>query len=211
MVLFGSYGSAAVSAAFTWGTPMGLGLLLFAFGVHVVSTVDALRQSAFPTMGKWAPWLTAALWLGCGVYAPLLATASVVAWPGVRGGLTPEGYLVNCWAYCVREPGRGDWVWFHSSPWGDPRLGRVVAESGQDVEWAENRLLVDGGAVDLPAPSRSSWPPRAVSYKVPEGHVLINPEGDQRATEGLVIVDRGQVVGRAWARYYPVLERRLLD
>src|SRR5258708_40142757 len=60
MVLFGSYGSAAVSAAFTWGTPMGLGLLLFAFGVHVVSTVDALRQSAFPTMGKWAPWLTAA-------------------------------------------------------------------------------------------------------------------------------------------------------
>ena len=124
---------------------------------------------------------------------------------------TAEGYLVNCRAYFSREPERGEWVWFHATASGDPRLGRVVAGSGQDVEWAENRLRVQGRAVDLAAPSRSAWPPRSLSYKVPEGHILINPEGDRLASEGLMIVDRGQVVGRAWARYYPVLERRLLD
>ena len=211
LVLFGGFASASVSAAFAWGSPLGAVLLVFAFGTHLVSIVDALRQSTFPAAGRWAHWLTAGFWLGLTIYAPVLAVTSVVAWPGVGVGSTADGYLVNCWAYLSREPERGEWVWFHSTPSGDPRLGRVVAGGGQDIQWAENRLRVDGGAVDLPAPSRSVWPPRLLSYKVPEGHVLINSEGDRREVDGMVIVDRGQVVGRAWARYYPVLERRLLD
>ena len=51
-------------------------------------------------------------------------------------------------------------------------------------------------------------------YRVPEGHVLVEPDGGlsrRRSTDGLMIVEREQIVGRAWARLYPVGERRLLD
>src|SRR5438094_698942 len=82
VVRFGSFASALVASVFAWGTPLGLGLLAFAFGAHVASVVDALRQAAFPPMGRWAPWLATGGWLGVLIYGPLLASLSLLAWPG---------------------------------------------------------------------------------------------------------------------------------
>src|SRR5262245_57243487 len=72
-VLFGSVAAAMAVSAFVWGTPLSLAVLAFAFGAHVTSVVDALRQAAFPALGRWAGWLTATGWLGGGVYLPALA------------------------------------------------------------------------------------------------------------------------------------------
>jgi hypothetical protein len=226
-VLFGWYAGAMAVGAFAWGTPLGLAVLAFAFGTHAVSVVDAIRQSAFPALGRWAAWLTATGWLGGGVYAPALALASVLAWPGVRAGdgdgSRPEGYLVNCRAYREADPLQEDWVWYRPTPWAEPRLGRVVAGAGQDVEWIGGRLHVGnqplvqdraGRAWILGLPFRASRRPQALAFQVPEGHVLVNPEGgsaDRRTPEELVIVGRRQIVGRAWAQYYPILDRRLLN
>src|SRR5262245_14529831 len=54
-VLFGSFAMALIVATFCWGTRTGLAILAFAFGTHVVSVVDVVRQSAFPGFGRWAP------------------------------------------------------------------------------------------------------------------------------------------------------------
>jgi hypothetical protein len=213
-VLFGSFLSAVAMAAFTWGTPTGLALLTFAFFAHLTSLADALRQSAFPALGRRVAISGAAAVLGLGIYGPVLTLASVTAWPSVRGRTDSEGYLVNRWAFRSSDPRRADWVWYRSSPWGEPRLGRVVAGSGQEVVWAGNRLRVDGlSTKGLGAPFRSVWPPNEVSYRVPDRHVLVLPEGsptNHQASEGLMIVARDQVLGRAWAKFYPVRERRFL-
>jgi hypothetical protein len=216
LVLLGSYLSALVVAVFAWGTPVGLAVLTYAFATHAVSTVDAVRQSAFPGAGLWATRFGVSGGLAVGVYAPMLSVATLVAWPGIRSGSSHEGYLVDCRAFLHAEPSKDDWVWYRPTPRGEPRIGRVVAGRGQEVEWSDRKLTVNGGPAEVTAPFRSAWPPAAMTYRVPEGHVLVNPwsgppDGILRPSEGLVIVDRQQIVGRAWAQLYPVGERRLLD
>jgi hypothetical protein len=214
LVLFGSFAAAFAVAVFAWGTPTGLVVLAFAFTTHAVSAVDAVRQSAFPSAGRWSTWAGVSGGLAVGVYAPLLTVATLVAWPGIRGGSSTEGYLVNCWAYQRAEPRRNEWVWYRPTPRSEPRVGRVVAGRGQEVEWSRNQLRVDGRPDLAAAPFRSLSPPHEMVYRVPEGHVLVEPDGGlsrRRSTDGLMIVEREQIVGRAWARLYPVGERRLLD
>lgn len=217
LVMLGSCASAVAAGVFTWGTVTGLVMLAFAFLTHVASASDAVRRSAFPGPGRWATFLGIGLGLGVSVYGPSLALASVVAWPGMRDGASPsgvEGYLVNRWAYRFEGPRPGDWVWYRPDPWCGPEVGRVVAGRGQDVEWSGNRLRVDGLSRSNVPPLRSDPPPRLVSYRVPEGHVLIKPGGGvspRRSSGALVIVSSAQVVGRAWARMYPVRGRRLLE
>ena len=55
--------------------------------------------------------------------------------------------------------------------------------------------------------------PDAWRFQVPPNHVLIGPETASATAEPgspLVIVSKEQIVGRAWARYYPFWERCLL-
>lgn len=213
LVFFGSFAAAVFVAAFAWGTPTGLVVLAFAFGTHVFSAVDAVRQSTFPATGRLPTLVGVSGGLAAGVYGPVLVVASLAAWPGMQGGSEPEGYLVNRWAYRSAEPKVDDWVWYISAPKGEPRAGRVVAGRGQDVEWSERQLRVDGEETSVKIPFRSSWPPRSLSYRVPEGHVLIAPKGTasaQKLWEGLVIVPRERVLGRIWAKAYPLRERQLL-
>lgn len=212
-ILFGSFTAAVTVAVFAWGTRMGLAVLVFAFGTHVISVVDALRQTAFPGFGRWMPLVSASGGLALGVYVPSLLVASVVAWPARDGRFSePEGYLVNCWAYHERPPSQGDWIWLRSSPGGVPRIGRVVAGAGQEVEWSKNRLTIHGSKRNLGSPFRSASPPEELAFVVPEGHVLIDPQArsSQGSMNGLVLVPREQVAGRAWARMYPLWEREIL-
>ena len=90
LVLFGSFAAALAVGGFAWGTRTGLAVLAFAFGTHVVSVVDVIRQSAFPGFGRWVPLFSASTGLGVAMYAPALALASLVAWPAYRGGSDPR-------------------------------------------------------------------------------------------------------------------------
>jgi hypothetical protein len=196
-------------AAFAWGTWTGLALLAFAFVTHVASTVDVVRQTAFPGFGRWVPVISSSGGLAVGVYGPALLLATLVAWPGMEGGSAPVGYLVNCRAYRVREPARGDWVWLRTSPWGEPRIGRVVAGPGAELEWSGGALRHAGNPVHLGVPLHSSLPPADLAYTIPEGHVLVDPEAGSSSGRP-VLVPRDQLIGRAWAQFYPIWERRLL-
>jgi signal peptidase I len=151
--------------------------------------------------------------LALGVYAPALAFAALTAWPVAVPGAPGDGYLINCWAYRGREPGRNDWVWHRPSPWSEPRVGRVVAAAGDEVEWTRQGLRVNGEKLTEGLPYRASGPPDELAYTVPDDHLLILPDAGRPgpgAPQRLLLVPRRQVKGRAWARLYPVWERQLL-
>ncbi len=213
LVLFGSYLVAVGVGLFSWGTPVGLLVLAFAYGTHVASATDVIRQQAFPGFGRWIPMLSTSGGLGLGLYGPALALASVFAWPGMGDGQAREGYLVNRRAYGITFPQCGDWVWLQSSPWSEGRLGRVLAGPGREVEWADEELWVDGERLS----PRLSWAPQRVPddlvLTVPRDHALIAPlsPGSARSVPGSpVLVPCGQIIGRAWARFYPIRERQFL-
>lgn len=217
LVLFGSYLVAVGVAVFAWGTWTGLLILAFAFGTHVVSAVDVIRQGSFPGFGRWMPLVSASGGLAVGVYSPVLGVATLLAWPAIFDSTTPEGYAVNRWAYRARPPVQGDWVWLRTSPLGEPRIGRVLAGAGQEVEWSGERLRVAGEPQSPGAftgsPFRSSWTPEELAYTVPVGHVLVSLEASRRPDSGpggSVLVPDDQVIGRAWARLYPIRDRQLL-
>jgi hypothetical protein len=197
---------------------VGLLVLAFAYGTHVASTTDVVRQRAFPGFGRWVPMLSACGGLGLGLYAPALALATLVAWPGMGVGAARDGYLVNCWAYRHTAPQTGDWVWLRSSPWGEGegRLARIVAGPGQEVEWSDEQLRVAGRP---PFAADHSWRPRSfpgeLVLTVPEGHTLVAPASPGSAepissATGPLLVPRRQILGRAWARLYPIRQRRFL-
>ena len=212
LVLFGAFASALAMGLTAWGTWAGWLLLAFAFGAHVTSTVDVIRQAAFPGFGRLVPWASASFGLGLGCYAPALAVASVLAWPATRPG---DGYLVNRWAYRHGEPAAGEWAWVRPDGGAEALVARVVATAGRAVTWADDRLRVDGQAVPG-GRELTGWRPGELSFDVPEGFVLVAVEPaapwppSAGARCGLQLVPRRLVFGRAWARLYPIWARRLL-
>jgi hypothetical protein len=151
--------------------------------------------------------------LGLGIYVPAMTLATLVAWPGMGSGLASDGYLVNCRAYRSAPPRCGDWVWLRTSPWGEGRLGRVVAGPGQEVEWSDEQIRVDGRR---PAPGLS-WRPRRgpadLLFTVPSGHSLVVPASSiatKPATGTPMLIAGDHILGRVWARLYPIRERQFL-
>ena len=213
IALFGSFAAALVVGAFAWGTPTGVAILFFAFGAHVLSVVDVVRQSAFPGFGRWMPLASASGGLALAVYAPALAFASLVAWPVPGQGVTANGYLVNRVAYRGAEPRRGDCVWLRADHRGDPRVGLVVATSGEEVQWNGKQLRIDGKTVPLEAVFPASLAPDELAFTIPEGHMLVSSDlslVSGFSSDSLTMVARDHVKGRAWAQFYPLWNRRLL-
>jgi hypothetical protein len=185
---------------------------VFVVTVHATATADALRQWTFPQLGR-SPAVTAAVVLSLTLHFPILAIASLAAWPGWQVGAS-EGYLIDCWAYRRDDPHRGESVWFRPGSGGPSGVGRVVAGPGQEVEWANGVLRIDGRPDQPSGPARVGRGPSVMQYRVPAGHFLVrldHPDSAPRhPVEGLALVAGEEIVGRAWARYYPVRERHLL-
>jgi|GEM_PF-1442135 len=217
-VLFGSFLMAVGVGIFTWGTGTGLAVLAFAFGTHVASTVDVVRQTAFPGFGRWMPWLSASGGLAMGVYGPVVGLAALVAWPVSSNQADlgrSSGYAVNYLAYRSHAPSRGDWIWVRPSRTRDGRVGKIIAAPGQEVEWTGNQLRVDGKRLWLATPCHSLHPPEEMAYVVPADHFLVNTGTSRSAgrsrSGGLELVPADQIAGRAWARLYPIQDRQLLQ
>ena len=212
-VLLGSFLGTAGAAVMTWGTWLSWTLFAFAFLVHVSSATDAIGQSSFPVYARRAAPTMIAVALAVLLYLPAILTLVDTAWPGSAPDRTRSVYLVNCWAYRGAAPMRGHWVWLRLPPQGQLHAARVVALAGQEVEWTGQSWRVDGQLYPLLAPRRNTAWPQACRFQVPADQVLIEPEdeGSSPPSAGsLVLVPQEQIIGRAWARYYPVWDRRLL-
>ena len=213
-ILFGSYATALGIGVFAWGTAVGLAVLLFAFATHAFSAADAIRQYAFPGFGRLVPVLTTSAGLGAFCYGPVLAMASAYAWPIALDERPREGYFVNRWAYRDVVPEPGETVWLRPTRGARPKVARIVAGPGQRVEWTGEQFWVDGQAVEE-SPFRKAGSPGGLRLTIPGGHALVTFGADPRRGKGVPggweIVDLSDVRGRAWARSYPIWDRRLLN
>ncbi len=212
-VLLGSFIVAAGAGVLAWGTWLSWCFFAFAFLAHVSSTTDAFRQGSFPVYSRRTAVPMIAASLAILLYLPALLTLIDTAWPGSAPDRTQSVYLVNCWAYRSAGPRRGHWVWLRLPPSGRLHAARVVAVAGQEVEWTGHEWKVDGRSPGRLAPLRTSAWPLACPFKVPADQVLVEPEeddGSPATTGSLVLVAQDQIIGRAWAQYYPVWDRRLL-
>jgi hypothetical protein len=209
----GSFAVALSAGFLAWGTWLSVGFFAFGFLAHVTSTTDAIRQGSFPVFPRRTAVSMIAGSLAVLLYLPILLALVATAWPGAAPDRSRSVYLVNCWAYRGRRPECGHWVWLHLPPGGALRTARVVAVAGQEVEWNGHQWRVDGQDPRLLAPLRSAAWPQTCHFKVPTDQVLVEPEEEDGApprTGSLVLVSHNQIVGRAWAQYYPVWDRRLL-
>lgn len=210
--LGGMYAAAIFVGLFAWGSRIGLAMLALAFLTHVSSAADAIRQGAFPGFGRWVPTVSASFGLGLGCYAPALAMASVLAWPDGPAGRESERYAINRWAFRSADPEPGDWVWYRPADGRGFGLGRLVARAGHSVEWSPDSIRVDGQALPW-SPIAPGGEPLDFAMTVPDDQILIAPMDGATAESsscGLMLLPRDGVVGRPWARIYPVWTRKLL-
>jgi hypothetical protein len=213
LFLAGSFTVAVLVGVLTWGTSVGLGILMFAFATHVYSAVDAIRQNAFPGFGRLVPTLTASAGLGGIVYVPALVLASVYAWPVAPEERPREGYLVNRRAYRHEEPKAGETVWLDSKRGDRSKVARIAATSGQRIEWVGDEFRVDDKpVVDQPLPKSDL--PAELKLTIPQGHLLVYFPNQPRPRPGMSggweIIEQREIRGRAWARAYPIWSRGLL-
>jgi hypothetical protein len=192
---------------------MGWILLALASVVHMIASLDLLRQRAFPSFPRGTALAAAIVVIAVTVYLPISAVLMLCALPTHSNSSSEVGYLVNRLAYLANPPAQGHWIWLSPSSADLPRAGWVVAVAGQEVEWMGKRWLVDGK--ELVNPPLGMFPryPDGWRFRVPENHVVVGPDTyrtQKEAASPLVIVCRDRIVGRAWARYYPVWDRCLL-
>jgi hypothetical protein len=212
-ILGASFAFALLAAFWAWGTWLGWGILAFAFLAHVSAAIDVLRQASFPFHSRRTALTCVTAALGLLVYLPLLSLLSLVAWPGFDPDGSGSGYLVNCWAYRSASPSQGQWIWMRLPQFGEARAAQIVAVAGQEVEWTGRVWQVDGEAQHLHPRLRFHASPQRCRFKVPAKWVLVEPDDDGVSPQligPVVLVSADQIVGRAWAQYYPIWERRLL-
>jgi hypothetical protein len=215
LVLGGTFGSAAVVGLFAWGSTLGVGCLGLAYAAHAYAVVDAAWQHRFPYLPRALVFGLVLGTLGCCLYLPLVGLLTIHAWPTLPGSGSRSGYLVDRSAYLTVGPRTGHWIWLRSSPARTqaPRAGRVVATAGQELEWSGRLWRVDGRPIPVSSPGTFPTFQEPWRFRVPLRHVLIDPDHDLRPAEfasSLVIVREEQIVGRAWARFYPIWDRGLL-
>ena len=210
---FGSFVCSFLVALWSWGTPQAWGFLALTFVTHIASVTDVLRQGAFPFYPARRAVVFVSCALGLILYLPVVIALSALAWPGFEPANTRIGFLVNRYAYHRAEPSQGQWVWMLQSVAGEPRAAQVVAISGQEVEWNGQSWKVDGKPRSLHSPDRlTSWP-QACRFKIPSNQILVEPRDDgvsRVSIASVVLVSPDRIIGRAWAQFYPVWDRRML-
>ncbi|MFI5460360.1 MAG: hypothetical protein ACHRXM_33500 [Isosphaerales bacterium] len=212
-VFLGSFAISLFVGLWTWGTWQSWGILAFTFITHVASATDVLRQRSFPIDPRWTALVVVAGSLGLFIYLPAFFVLSLFAWPGFEPDGTGNGFLIDLCAYRGSEPRQGHWIWMRPPPYGEPRAAQVVAVSGQEVEWSGRSWKIDGQDRSLTAHLRLTAWPQACRFKVPANQVLVEPQDDGVSTPQLgplVLVSPDRIIGRAWAQFYPVWDRRLL-
>jgi signal peptidase I len=122
---------------------------------------------------------------------------------------------------------RGDIIVFYPQGRTDetPYIKRVIGVAGDHVSIADGLVWIDGVALDetaytYPAPGENEptfpTPPGGTSeWDVPEGKLFVMGDHRQASTdsrrESVGLVDVGDVVGRAWLRFFPLNELGIMQ
>jgi hypothetical protein len=212
-VFGGTYLSALATSLLLWGSTASWLFLAVAIVCQTTSWIDAHRQDPFSGFTPTSVLTATGGVVSVALHAPLFILLTLTAWPGVSTVPGQGSYLINWLAYKNDIPEPGHWVWLRGSASLTHHLARVVAIGGQEVEWTGTHWKVDGQDVEVASQRRLSGYPERWKFRVPGNHSLLDPEIDADASGSpapLVVVENGQIIGRAWARCAPFWERRLL-
>ena len=172
-----------------------------------------LRQGSFPAYSGRTAIIVVSVNLALLVYVPATMILSTLALPGFSEHETGTGYLINRWAYRHAKPRAGDWIWARLHSRGKPHAAQIVATGGQEVEWTGRNWRIDGRPCALNGSLRLTAWPQICRFHVPSDQFLVEPEEPESSTSAigpLVLVPSDAIVGRAWARVYPMWDRHLL-
>lgn len=136
-----------------------------------------------------------------GVWQPYLIPS-----PSMEPGLTSgDRILVNRLAYHWWAPSRGDVIVF-AFPKDTKRtfIKRVIAVEGETVELRDNKVFVNGNAIQEPYVKLGDYPPFGPEI-VPLGRVFVlgdnRPQSEDSREWGLL--PKNYLLGKAWLLYYP--------
>lgn len=144
--------------------------------------------------------------------------------------LEGDRVMVNKLAYRFGDPGRGDVIVFDNPQNADDEgetifgalvrhvaeslglsspdsalIKRIVAVGGETIEIRQNRVLVDGVALDEPYLKEGFRMARYGPFVVPEGHVFVMGDNRSSSTDSRVFgaIPEGSIVGKAFVRVWP--------
>ena len=138
--------------------------------------------------------------------------------------------MVNKLAYRLGSPARGDVIVFDSpmstQADGESIFGalvrhvaeslglsspesalikRIVALGGETIEIRENRVYIDGGALEEPYLKEGSWMGDYGPFTVPEGQVFVMGDNRSSSSDSRVFgpITEGEIIGKAFAKVWP--------
>ena len=215
LVFLVSFVASLAATVLCWGNPLGWVFLGFAFLTQSAALGDVIRQRSFPVFHSSIALAAISLSIGLTMYVPAGRFLWLYAFPARSADAPGACYLINCRAYQEDQPVPGEWIWMRDRSRVNGLAGQVIAVAGQEVEWTGRRWRVDGKDLRVVHPGSLPFYPASLRFQVPRDHVLIDQEPDAaqsktRPLTSLALVGRNQIVGRAWARYYPFWDRCLL-
>jgi signal peptidase I len=137
--------------------------------------------------------------------------------------IVPGDHLfVQTSAYCLAAPSRGDVVAFRtdaldssSLPKGQIFLKRIAGLPGEALQISEGRLLINGRALDKPAPLAGSnfgtvgmpWPGKGSNiWMIPDNSYFVIGDNTTNSLDSRFYgpIPRASIIGRATKTYWPI-------
>ena len=181
---------------------------------HVASVTDVLRQGSFPVYPAKRALVFVAVSLGLVFYLPA-RHRRCRSWRGPDSSRpTPaSAFWSIATPTAARRPARASGSGCILPPpesrgphglWPSPaKRSNGPGKAGRST--ARTDLLHSPGRL-------TSWP-QACRFKIPPNQILVEPRDDGVSTVPIgpvVLVSPDRIIGRAWAQFYPVWDRRLL-
>jgi hypothetical protein len=206
----GLHASAIVAVGLSllsWGRSLAWIMIAYAFFIHISAAAGAIARRPFLGFNSRLLRSSLATFLIALVYAPILLAGAILAWPALDKRDGSAIFLVNRHAFHGRVPVPGEMLWIESKAPGSSNLARAVAVEGQEVSWSPGRLSVDGTKAVLHANMTGKG-----RFRVPSNLLLVTYESVGGGGTGgePVLIEAGQVIGKAWARSDPIGILRLL-
>ncbi len=219
VICISSYMSGLFLLLFSWGTLLGFVGAFFCVAVHVASLADTISSRTFPQVALWRSGWVSLLVVSILMYIPILVCFSAWFTPGWTSPVASllssptQGYLLNRRVFENRRPVEAEWVWLRGEGRRPAQLGFVVGVEGQEIEWSNQILRVDGHAVSHKSQIQPNLSISALHFTVPPRHLLVATNVTRSpvvANSDWMLVPEDAIEGRVSAQMYPIWERRLL-
>ncbi|MGC7870469.1 signal peptidase I [Desulfosporosinus sp. SYSU MS00001] len=155
---------------------------------------------------KWIVILFGVILLSGGLLRWGVLQPYLIPSPSMEPGIAPgDRILVNRLAYRLWAPTRGDIVVF-AFPKDTKRtfVKRVIAVEGEKVELRDNKVFVNGQAIQEPYVKPGDYPPYGPQV-VPRDKVFVLGDNRRQSEDSREwgLLPKSYLLGKAWFVYYP--------